>query len=279
MPNDKYKDESSDHKYFAIIPRLVWALSEDAYEFTLWCVIKDIAGEKGECILSTEALADLAMMSVGKVVSCRNKLLEKGLLEGNLYRDPGYPQSIWHISIPDLWRNNVHWAETHNTISDRIDYKSEQKKSLHLVKASPDEGGPSPGEGLPSSHEDSNNKDGREPSPGEAKKSIKNLKEKQKEEDNLKPKTNRSQTDWVKALIRMKNLMGIRGRQIFEEYFEPTYLDNREGNRFIIAVGSEEQRAWLTDRGKKEMENILVGVSNLPDPKIEFIVKGENHNG
>lgn len=82
-------DNSEDGKYFTITPRLVWVLSRDPYDYTLWGVIKDIAGKKGECYLSTPDLATLAMMSEGKVSTSRAYLIEKGLLKGQIKRDPG----------------------------------------------------------------------------------------------------------------------------------------------------------------------------------------------
>jgi len=158
---NKLSDNSQDKKYFTITPRLVHALSRDPYDYTLWCTIKDIAGEHGECILSTEDLAALAMMSAGKASQSRKHLLGIGLLTGEIRRDIGYPQPVWHLSVPDLWEENVAWANDHPTLQDRIAWKKYHKeaakhvniackKSLHHMKASPHEGSvekePSPGE-------------------------------------------------------------------------------------------------------------------------------------
>ena len=40
-------DESGDRKYYVVTPQLVWALSRDPYDYTLWGVVKMIAGEEG----------------------------------------------------------------------------------------------------------------------------------------------------------------------------------------------------------------------------------------
>jgi len=32
-----------------------------------------------------------------------------GLLYGKFKRDPGYPQPVWHLRIPNLWKANVAW--------------------------------------------------------------------------------------------------------------------------------------------------------------------------
>src|SRR5512134_1814620 len=92
----RVKDESDDRKYFTITPRLVWALSRNCYDYTLWNVIKDIAGDR-ECILSREDMAALAMMSTGQVSDSRKHLFSVGVLRGELRRDPGYPQPVWHL--------------------------------------------------------------------------------------------------------------------------------------------------------------------------------------
>jgi hypothetical protein len=153
MTANKVSDESKDKAYFTITPQLVWALSKDPYDFTLWNVIKMIAGDSGECYLSTEDLATLAMMSTGKVSQCRKRLIERGLLEGEIRRDPGYPQPVWHLSIPDLWERNLKWRQDiGDDLRKRIELKSTQKESLHVMKASPHEKGITPDEGgvLPS---------------------------------------------------------------------------------------------------------------------------------
>jgi hypothetical protein len=145
MNNNRLTDGGNDKRYFTITPRLVQAYSRDTYDYTLWGVIKGIAGESGECIISTPDLATLAMMSTGKVSDCRKYLIECGLLQGSLHRDPGYPQPVWHLKIPDLWSENIEWAEAHPTIASRIGWK----KSFHGVKArelSPGEKGITTGE-------------------------------------------------------------------------------------------------------------------------------------
>ncbi len=148
--NNKLDDQSSDRSYFVITPQLVWALCQDPYEYTLWGVIKMIAGEQGECMLSTPDLAAAAMMSSGKVSSCRQRLLDVGLLTGQMRRDPGYPQPVWHLTIPDLWAANVQWREANQDLLARIEGKRQQRESLHQVKAieelSPGERGTTPGE-------------------------------------------------------------------------------------------------------------------------------------
>jgi len=64
-------------------------MSRTPYDKVLWDVIKGVAGDDGECILSREDLAALAMMSTGQVSRCSKYLMSVGLLYGKFKRDPG----------------------------------------------------------------------------------------------------------------------------------------------------------------------------------------------
>lgn len=162
MTDTRIIDQSGDKDFFVITPQIVWAIARDPYDYTLWNVIKMIAGDKGECILSTDDLAALAMMSAGKVSDCRKYLIEQGVLEGEFRQDPGYPQPVWHLTIPNLWKMNVEWREKNSSLKARIAMKKEQRQglkaqrsakkqakhnSLHQMKPSPGEGGVTPDEG------------------------------------------------------------------------------------------------------------------------------------
>lgn len=126
----RINNDSNDHMYFTITQRLVWALARDPFDLTLWQVIKDIAGDKGECTISTPDLAILAMMSTGKVSESRSYLMGAGLLTGELKRDPDYPQPVWHLAIPDLWADNITWSQNNTKITDRIAFKIDQREFL-----------------------------------------------------------------------------------------------------------------------------------------------------
>lgn len=134
--------ENSHRQYFTIVPHLVWALTEDPYQFTLWCVIAMIAGEDGTCILSTRQLAEATMMSVGQCHKAREALLRLRLLHGELRRDPGYPTAVWHLRIPDLWAPNLSWRRQNPSLLERIRWKREQRATRARRRAqtrSPDE--------------------------------------------------------------------------------------------------------------------------------------------
>jgi DnaD/phage-associated family protein len=140
------KDDSSDKKYFTITPRIVKAMSRNAYDFALWDTIKDVVGESGgECYLNTEQLAILSGMSTGSVSNSRRYWLKIGFLKGHIRKDAGYHQGVWHITVPDLWAKNIEWCEKYPKMEARLAFRKEHRR-LHLVKPSPGEGKPSPGE-------------------------------------------------------------------------------------------------------------------------------------
>lgn len=230
--DNEIRDESRDREYFLVTPQLVWALCKDPYEFALWSVVKMVAGDVGECILSTEQLATLAMMSAGKASACRKRLIRQGLLQGEIRQDPGYPQPVWHLTIPDLWDENVEWRKNHQSLLGRIEYKSQQK-SFHYVKPSPDESlqEPSPGEEPPSPGEEP-------PSPGETKKI-------QKEEPKEEPEVVGQLWKSFLSEIRMQ-MTGAT----FDTWIKPIKLKSvcLSTGRIAIAVPNEYTKDWLENR-------------------------------
>lgn len=140
----------SKRRFFVMTPQLVWALSRNPYDFMLWNVVKMAAWDTGECILSTRDLATLSMMSVGKVQDCRAYLLRMGLLEGEFRRDPGYPQPVYHLRVPDLWQRNQQLIDSGlgHSLKKRVAFKAAQRELPALPL--PAEQGAAPGEqGLP----------------------------------------------------------------------------------------------------------------------------------
>ena len=112
------EDHSSDKKYFTMIPRIVWLKCRSSFDIALWYAISQVAGDGGECFLSTAKLSRLAMMSPRKVQECRQYLLSAGLLQGELKNSVG--EQIWHIRIPNLWAENIKWCENNPKIDDKI---------------------------------------------------------------------------------------------------------------------------------------------------------------
>jgi DnaD/phage-associated family protein len=141
----RVKDESNDRKYFVITPRIVRMLSRTPHDLMFWETVKDIAGDGGECILNTDQLAALCGMSTGKIWDCREYWMGLKFITGAKKKDDGYPQEVWHLSIPDIWKVNLEWCEKYPKIADRIAFKLSDK-AFHGVKPSPHESKPSPHE-------------------------------------------------------------------------------------------------------------------------------------
>jgi hypothetical protein len=160
--HNRIKDESNDRKYFLMRPAIVKMKARSVYDVAVWDAIKEVAGENGECFLSSENLAALAMVSVGQLSDSRKYLIEVGLLEGEIRKRSEHGQAMWHLRIPDLWEENMTlmssltWREKYEAFRQR-DKKQPALESLHHMKPSPHEGKPSPHEGSspqkPSPHE------------------------------------------------------------------------------------------------------------------------------
>lgn len=127
---NKIKDNSGDRKYFIVTPRLVWLLARNPYDFSFWNTVKDIAGDEGECRITTKELAVLCMMSVGKVSECREYWISVGLLDGQREKEPNERNAIWHLSVPDFWEKNITESKTYKTIKSRIEFKKKQQIEL-----------------------------------------------------------------------------------------------------------------------------------------------------
>ena len=125
----------TERDYFVLTPQYVLATCENAHQFMLWTVIKMVAGEHGVCILGTCDLAALAMLGVGTVHQARLDLIRLGLIEGRLYRDRGYPNEVWHLSIPDLWAANRAWREQHHSLHERIELKRAQREDIQRARS------------------------------------------------------------------------------------------------------------------------------------------------
>lgn len=223
--------DTTDRKYFTLVPHIVFAHARDAYDLAAWLAIKTIAGDNAECIMATEDLATLAGMSTGKFSSCRAHLLAVGLIDGEIRRDPGYPQPVWHLRIPDLWPENIRWREaTGDSLTKRLAAITESRASLHHVKARPDEPRePSPREGLSSPGESYPSPPESLPSPGEAKKNPPiEPKEEPQEKAGQPPK------NWRAIVQSLKNNPGIHS--VVTEYLEPATITLQDDTLTIHTV-------------------------------------------
>jgi hypothetical protein len=259
--NNIAKDDP-DRKYFILTPQIVWALCPDPFVFTLWTVVKMIAGESGECILATPDLADLAMQSAGKVSTGRKYLLSQGLLIGQFRRDPGYPQPVWHLSIPDLWEQNIRWRKTYDKLRDRIFFKRSQRRqmrtSVHLMKAPSGEEGISPGDGGGA--------------PDETKKILSEI----LQEERL------AQT-WQTALAQLQL---CTTRTIYDNWLRGLHLVNLDPNHghptATILCSAEYVREWVKTRLDTLLRRAVADVAGLQFQELTITytvppTKGDRH--
>lgn len=225
------KDKSGNRKYFTMLPRIVRLKARTPYDISAWLTVMDIAGENGECDYNTDDLAALSGMSTGKFSDCRAYLIEQGLLEGHLESmDRG--QAKWHLTVPDLWAENVNLAQQCNTIEKRIKYNKEYVLSA-IKKPSPHEGKkPSLSESKPSPHEG-------KPSPGEAPSFIeKNLLE---EPEKNQPPIFAPKSPLKKYSAEWAMWTAEQGDALFEQAF---------GEKRVWDAGDLQWFANLRDGGK-----------------------------
>lgn len=124
--SNRAKDQSGNRKYFTMLLRIVQMKARSPYDISAWTTVMDVAGESGECDYLTEELATLSMMSVGKFSECRTFLLDQGLLDGYLENDEGRGNKRWHLTVPDLWGENVKISQQFKTVKDRVKFKKNQ---------------------------------------------------------------------------------------------------------------------------------------------------------
>lgn len=233
MENNKVTNKSGDKKYFTIIPRIVWMRARSPYDFTLWSVIKDVAGEDGECDLTTQELASLSMMSVGKVTECRTYLLQCGLLSGELVKPDGGMATKWHLTIPDLWSENVNSSKSLKSRKDRINYKYKQRLGNEKAYSLHESIAHSPGEQAHSPHEQAN-------SPGESPSFIeKNHIKNHREEPNIPQRYQQEFEHWKAE----------QGNRIFQiEFDEPPLWTLADAKEFARLRSDGKRLEEITDR-------------------------------
>jgi hypothetical protein len=256
------KDESSDKDYFTITPRLVWALARDPYDLALWIVVKDVAGEKKQCTLSTPQLAALAMMSEGKASQCRKYLIDQGLLYGEVKRDPGYPQPVWHLTVPNLWAKSLRWSESHLTIQARIDFKQDLMDSLQKESSS-HEGSkePSPHEGGTSPHEEGTSPGEEGTSPHETKNIHKKNQKEEPEESGPNSKISGLQKTTFGYLQQLKGQLAREmSKADYGTWVKDTVAVGWDGDVFQIGCGNAYGADWCESRLGSTCNRMLSGM-------------------
>lgn len=244
--NNKISDGSNDRRNFTIIPNYVLTRC-DPWQTKLWLTIKSVAGENGECFLATTDLAKLAQMSAGKCSQVRQELLDMGMIEGEVRRDPGYTQEVWHLRIPDVWEKNATWVKNNPNFKDKLSFID----SLHHMKASAK---PSPGEQPISPHEG-------KPSPGETNK-IKELNKKEKENNNP------AFSAWKAVQEQLKLDMA---KATYDEFLKDTVVNSFKDGFLDIGCKDLYTKQWCQSRMVSTVQGLLAGMLNQ-DVHVCFVV-------
>jgi hypothetical protein len=113
--------DSSDRKYFTMIPNLVDDLSLSPFAFRLYCHFKRVAGENGQCWQSTRTLAEQCLMSVHAISDAKRELLEQELIEIKALKTPNGGRDYHQVTIIDIWHRNLDHAEEQDTTGNLQD--------------------------------------------------------------------------------------------------------------------------------------------------------------
>jgi len=92
-----------------------------------------------------------------------------------------------------------------------------------------------------------------------------------------------SENPWTKALAIIGSTYYPKkmhfGSSDWHRYWSATRYGSVEDGRFVVLCVSEEQKAWLEDRGKIIAERQLMEILDDEDVEVEFVVsEGENHD-
>ena len=107
QPDQNYITSSGDRKYFTILPNIVDDSNLSPGAVRLYVHFKRVAGEDGACWQSRETLSERCSMSSGSITAAKSELAERGFITIENRRNPkgGYPYH--HITVTDIWRENV----------------------------------------------------------------------------------------------------------------------------------------------------------------------------
>jgi hypothetical protein len=270
--------DRSDHQYFTVVPHIVLALCRDPYEFTLWSVVKTLAGDS-ECTLSTRDLARLCGCGAGKITLARDYLLDCGLLSGDIALDPDTNQNTWRLAVPDLWPENSAWRTAIGR--GRKAYIAAVEHSRAAQRCSPDARGCSPGEHLeaenaPGCSPDARgcSPDARGCSPGEHLTRDASLSVRSKE---VKKYHDVPIDDlWERAKNQLRLQMT---KSTYETWIRVTRCLDCEDGAFVIGVPNAYAQDWLRLRLRPTIKRTLTAIVGNAVDVVFVIAKPEELDG
>lgn len=110
--------DSNDRKYFSIIPNLVDDDGLSPFAFRLYCHIKRVAGENGQCWQSARTLAENCEMSVFAVSQAKRELVEHGLIEIESLKSKHGGHDYHQVTIKDIWQKNLEHAQKQGIVDN-----------------------------------------------------------------------------------------------------------------------------------------------------------------
>jgi hypothetical protein len=117
MSNYSIQDESSDHKYFSLIPHIIFEIGLSANQIALYMAIKRSAGEKSQCTRSSKNLANQAGLSKSVLYRtlpslCEiNSILKKPLIKHSSRLTHCGDRDTNLITIIDIWHENFEFIQ------------------------------------------------------------------------------------------------------------------------------------------------------------------------
>lgn len=135
------RDAGDLHAYCTVIPNIVFAKLAAGEitpeDFTLYCVLKKTAGERGASTKATKTLCAETRGSTGGIVASKRRLINAGLIEVETVQRVsgdtligGRPQH--RVTMTDVWPQNMAMFATGQASSP-----SEQGSSPHELASSP----------------------------------------------------------------------------------------------------------------------------------------------
>ena len=115
---NSYQISDDNHTYRTEIPNILFQLGLSPFEFTLYCLLKKIAGDSGNCFYSVPKLAKMAQMSERQLQYAKLRLSQPfDLLNGRPLITIQKQKNAANNNLPDritinkIWKANINFFE------------------------------------------------------------------------------------------------------------------------------------------------------------------------
>lgn len=103
------EDEAPLHKYFTMIPNIVFEMGLSPIEFTLYSQLRRVCGEKGRCWMKGDTLARLCGVGKASISRAKQELVQRGLLR--VGKGSRLKHETDRIYLVNIWRKNLDFFE------------------------------------------------------------------------------------------------------------------------------------------------------------------------